>query len=104
VESEGIIEDPREREPIFNAWQRLLEALGVSRALSSGNVDLLAQAIDRAEKRGLIPHAARMRIVLGEMTGDPGPLGMARSVLERLEDRQFLRRLGEVEAAMERAS
>jgi hypothetical protein len=45
-----------------------------------------------------------MRIVLGEMTGDPGPLGMARSVLERLEDRQFLRRLGEVEAAMERAS
>jgi hypothetical protein len=42
-----------------------------------------------------------MRIVLAQMTGDPAPLAQARPVLERLQDRQFLRRLEEVTATLQ---
>jgi hypothetical protein len=34
------------------------------------------------------------------MTGDPGPLELARPVLEQLQDRQFLRRLDGVAASL----
>jgi hypothetical protein len=60
----------------------------------------LAAAIDQAERAGRIPDVARMRIVLAEMTGDPGPLELARPVLEQLQDRQFLRRLDGVAASL----
>ncbi len=69
-------------------------------ALASGDNVRLAAAIDEAEVRHLIPHAARMRIVLAQQTGDPAPLERARPVLERLGDRQFLRRLEEVHGTL----
>jgi hypothetical protein len=41
-----------------------------------------------------------MRIVLAQRLGDPTPLARAQPVLERLGDRQFLRRLEEVQRAL----
>lgn len=78
--------------------------LDVCRAVSLEDSAVLSLAIDSADRAHLLSHAARMRIVLAEMAGDPGPLGPARQVLEQLQDRQFLRRLDEVEAAVERPS
>jgi hypothetical protein len=72
----------------------------IAEALTSSDNVLLAEAIDTAEARHLIPHAARMRIVLAQRTGDRAPLERARPVLEQLGDRQFLRRLEEVEASL----
>ncbi|HEY8322985.1 MAG TPA: adenylate/guanylate cyclase domain-containing protein [Ktedonobacterales bacterium] len=69
-------------------------------ALASGDSVRLAAAIDAMGARRLIAHAARMRIVLAQRTGDPAPLERARPVLERLGDRQFLRRLDEAERAL----
>jgi class 3 adenylate cyclase len=69
-------------------------------ALACGDDVRLAAAIDTAEVHHLIPHAARMRIVLAQRTGDSTPLARARPVLERLADRQFLRRLEEVQRAL----
>jgi len=60
----------------------------------------LAATIDAVEALGRVPDSARLRIVLAEMSGDPSPLDLARPVLERLEDRQFLRRLEEVAASL----
>jgi hypothetical protein len=42
-----------------------------------------------------------MRIVLAQRTGDRAHLEPARPVLERLGDRQFLRRLEAVQAALQ---
>jgi tetratricopeptide (TPR) repeat protein len=79
----------------------LSEALvDVAEALTSGDTIRLAEAIDAAEACHLVVHAARMRIVLAQRTADRTPLMRARPVLERLGDRQFLRRLEEVEAAL----
>jgi hypothetical protein len=58
----------------------------------------LADAIDQAKRRGLVPHAARIRIVLAQRTGDRAHLARARMILEQLGDRQFLRRLERVAA------
>jgi hypothetical protein len=55
----------------------------VAQALTSGDDAELAAAIEAAEARHLVPLAARARITL-----------------EQLGDRQFLRRLEEVEAAL----
>jgi hypothetical protein len=41
-----------------------------------------------------------MRIVLAQLTGERAQLDRARPVLERLGDRQFLRRLEEVRSAL----
>jgi len=88
------------------AWQRqrktdnLLRCLQIAQALADQDAVRLREAINDAEQHGLIPHAARMRIVLAQMTGDPAPLEQARPVLERLGDRQFLRRLEEVAASL----
>jgi hypothetical protein len=78
----------------------LRRAVSVAAALASGDNARLAAAVDDAEARGLIPHAARMRIVLAQRTGDRALLERARPVLERLGDRQFLRRLEEVAATL----
>ena len=79
----------------------LTEALvETSEALASGDTVRLAAAIDTAEAHHLVVHAAHMRIVLAQRTGDPVPLARARPVLERLGDRQFLRRLEEVQAVL----
>jgi hypothetical protein len=69
-------------------------------AIKDHDATRLAAAIDQAEREGRIPDVARMRIVLAEMTGDPGPLELARPVLEQLQDRQFLRRLDDVAASL----
>jgi class 3 adenylate cyclase/tetratricopeptide (TPR) repeat protein len=78
----------------------IVHALQVHQALAGKDPTELVQAIDQVEASGLVPHAARMRIVLAQMTGDPAQLEQARPVLERLEDRQFLRRLEEVAASL----
>jgi hypothetical protein len=70
--------------------------VGIAEALEARDPLRLDHAIAEAERHELVPHAARMRIVLAEMTGDPAPLEAARAVLERLQDRRFLRRLEEV--------
>jgi len=57
----------------------------------------LAQTVDAAEAAQFIVHAALMRIVLAQRTGDRSQLERSRGVLERIQDRQFLRRLEEVE-------
>jgi hypothetical protein len=77
------------------------EALAeVVEALILGDTVRLAVAIDAAEAQHLVVHAARMRIVLAQRTGDHAPLEQARPVLERLGDWQFLRRLEEVQGAL----
>jgi hypothetical protein len=79
---------------------RFLRRLRIAEALADEDPVRLSDAISDAEQHGLIHHAARMRIVLAQMTGDPAPLEQARPVLERLEDRQFLRRLEELAATV----
>ena len=74
-----------------------LRASNIARALQAGDNQALSRAIDEAEEHQLIVHAARMRIVLAKRTGDLSQLERARPVLERLEDRLFLRTLHEVE-------
>ncbi|GHO62213.1 hypothetical protein KSC_011050 [Ktedonobacter sp. SOSP1-52] len=68
----------------------------IALALTSNDLSRLAHAIDEAEAHKLVHHAARMRIIMAERSHDPKPLALARPVLERLGDRQFLRRLEEV--------
>jgi hypothetical protein len=76
----------------------------VAQALTSGDNAQLAAAIEAAEARHLLPLAARTRIVLAQRTGDRAQLDRARLVLEALGDRQFLRRLEEVAAALTRSA
>jgi hypothetical protein len=76
----------------------------VAQALTSGDDIQLAAAIAAAEARHLVPLAARARITLAQRTGDRALLERARLVLEALGDRQFLRRLEEVEAALKRSA
>mgnify|MGYP001214897462 CR=1 FL=1 len=72
----------------------------VAKAIRDRDPAQLAAEIDVVEAQGRVPDTARLRIVLAEMTGDPAPLEQARPVLERLGDRQFLRRLEEVAASL----
>ena len=72
----------------------------IAQALHDNDNTRLAQAIDDAEAHQLVVHAARMRIVLAQRTGDRSQLERARTVLERLQDRYCLRKLEEVEAAI----
>jgi hypothetical protein len=83
-------------------WDRAMPVtrLAIAEALAAADDARLAAAIDDAEAHGLAPHAARMRVVLARRTGDRTQLERARPVLERLGDRQFLRRLADVEAAL----
>jgi class 3 adenylate cyclase len=69
----------------------------IAQALAANDDRQLAPAIENAEKHGLLPHAARMRLVLAERTKDRSQLERARPVLERLQDRRHLRKLAEVE-------
>ena len=81
----------------IDRWIRLLE---IAEALENSDLVRLTTAIEEAEAHGLTPQAARMRIVLAQRTGDRTQLERARPVLERLGDRQFLRRLEEVASAL----
>jgi hypothetical protein len=90
---------PWERTPAVRG-ETLSLAVAIAKALATSDDNELAVAIDAAEAHGLIPHAARMRIVLAQRTGDHAPLERARPVLERLGDRQFLGRLDEVQRSL----
>ncbi|HEX9038347.1 MAG TPA: adenylate/guanylate cyclase domain-containing protein [Ktedonobacterales bacterium] len=81
-------------------WDAHRRCMAIARALADGENAALAAAIDDAEAHGLIPHAARMRIVLAQRTGDRTQLERARPVLERLGDRLFLRKLAEAQRAL----
>ncbi len=78
-----------------------LRASKIARALIANDNEALARAIDEAEEHHLVVHAAHMRIVLAKRTGDISHLERARPVLERLEDRLFLRKLHEVEVMLQ---
>ncbi|HLG75681.1 MAG TPA: hypothetical protein VKX46_04665, partial [Ktedonobacteraceae bacterium] len=75
-------------------------AYEIARALAADDNTWLACAIDQAEQHQLIVHAARMRILLAQRSGDDTQLERARPVLERLQDRRSLRKLQEVERAL----
>jgi hypothetical protein len=74
----------------------LIRMVEIAEALAQEDDVRLSVAIEKAEVDGLIPHAARLRIVLAQRTGDRTQLERARLLLEQLGDRQFLRRLEEV--------
>jgi hypothetical protein len=97
---ERFLTDPHARARKRNTAP-LLDTVKLHEAPASKDPNWLAQAIDHAASRGLIPHAARMRIVLGEMSRERSLLERARPVLQGLKDRQFLRRLDEVAASLE---
>ncbi|MGH2494588.1 MAG: ATP-binding protein [Ktedonobacteraceae bacterium] len=71
--------------------------VNIAQALIDNDNAQLAQAIDDAEAHHLMVHAARMRVVLAQRTGDRSQLERARVVLESLQDRHYLRKLEEVE-------
>ncbi len=72
----------------------------IALALAENDDTRLTQAIDEAEAHQHVVHAARMRIVLAQRTGDRSQLDRARPVLERLGDRMYLRRLEEIEQGL----
>ena len=78
-----------------------LLCLEIARALSADDDERLAAVLENAEQGGLVAHVARMRIVLAQLNGDRAQLEQARPVLQRLGDRQFLRRLDEVATRMQ---
>lgn len=96
---ESLIEGARviARRTHVNALERVIL---VAEALASGDDARLAATIEGAEAHGLIPHAARMRIVLAQRTGDRAMLERTRVTLERIGDRLFLRKLEAVAAEM----
>ena len=73
-----------------------LLCLTIAQALSADDDARLAAALEEAERGGVVAHVARMRIVLAQRSGNRRQLEQARPVLQRLGDRQFLRRLEEV--------
>ncbi len=72
----------------------------IARALATRDNAQLAQAINAAEACNLLVHAARMRIVLAQRSGDRAHLERARPLLTQLGDRRFLHRLEEVDASL----
>ncbi len=85
----------------YYADDMTLRVSNVVKALMGEDNQSLARAIDEAEAHHLIVYAARMRIVLAKRSGDLDQLARARSVLEPLGDRLFLRKLAEVEKALQ---
>jgi len=80
---------------------QLIRLVEIAEALAQEDDARLSMAIEEAEAHGLIAQAARLRIVLAQRTGDLTQLERARPALERLGDRQFLRRLEKVAAALD---
>jgi len=73
-----------------------LLCLTIAEALSADDDARLATALEEAERGGMVAHVARMRIIVAQRCCDLAQLERARPVLQRLGDRQFLRRLEEV--------
>jgi hypothetical protein len=74
-----LLEEVRAQAQTLN-WGGLLRYVRAAEALASGDNARLAVAIEEAEAGQLVPHAARMRIVLAQRTGD-------RAHLERVPPR-----------------
>jgi len=81
----------------IDQWIQILE---IAEALDNSDLVRLAKAIDKAADHGMIAQTARLRIVLAQRTGDKAQIERARHVLEQIGDRQFLRRLEDVAAAL----
>jgi class 3 adenylate cyclase len=77
-----------------------LLCLAIAEALAAEDDARLAAALEDAEQGGLAAHAARVRVVLAQRSGDRAQLERARPVLQRLGDQQFLRRLEEVASSI----
>jgi class 3 adenylate cyclase len=92
--------DALRAEPLMKVTAYLGRIARIAFALADDDNAQLAAAIDDAEAGELIPHAARMRVVLAQRTGDRAQLERARPILERLGDKQFLRRLEEIQDAL----
>jgi hypothetical protein len=86
--------------PLARYHDAFCQCTAIALALAGGDETQVAEAIAEAEIHGLISHAARMRLVLAQRTGDRSHLERARPVLELLGDRQFLQRLEEVAAML----
>jgi hypothetical protein len=78
-----------------------LLCLAIAEAISADDDARLAAALEEAERGGVVAHVARMRIVLAQHTCDRAQLERAHAVLQRLGDRQFLRRLEEVASCIQ---
>jgi hypothetical protein len=78
-----------------------LLCVAIAEALAADDDARLAAAIEEAERGGVVAHVARMRIVLAQHSGDRAQLEQAQRALQRLGDRQFLRRLEEVASRMQ---
>ena len=74
--------------------------LEINRALRDGDSVRLERAINEVEASHRIVHAARMRIILAQRTGDRSHLKHAREVFRLLGDRRSLRKLKEIEVAL----
>ena len=79
-----------------NDFDFVLRVGRISQAIAANDNVQLATAIDEAEEHGLVVHAARMHIVLAQRTGDFTQLDRTRSILEGLQDYQYLKRLADV--------
>src|SRR5262249_45408382 len=71
-----------------SAWHAAMykDYLAVAAALAAGDDARLSAAVDAAEADSLVVHAARLRIVLAQRTGDRTQLDRARPVLVGLGD------------------
>jgi class 3 adenylate cyclase/tetratricopeptide (TPR) repeat protein len=86
---------------VFGRADSTIRCVEIAEALATSDLARLERAIDEAEAHGLVPHAARMRLVLAQQTGDRTQLNRARPVLERLGDRRSLHRLQEIAEALD---
>lgn len=95
----GIFDRAVKRMPLYADYCQM--CIRMAEAVATTDSASLAGIIEEFEAHGLIPHAARTRIVLAQWTGDRTHLERSRPVLERLGDRQFLRRLETVATTLE---
>ena len=94
----GIFDRGVKRMPLYADYCQM--CIRMAEVVATADPASLAAIIEEFEAHELIPHAARMRIVLAQWTGDSAHLDRARPVLDRLGDRQFLRRLETVAATL----
>ncbi|EFH86759.1 ATP-binding protein [Ktedonobacter racemifer] len=87
---------PNTQTDLFGSGNSFKQDIEIAYAILTDDNERFARALEKLEQYQEVVHAARLDIVLAERTGDRRYLGMARPILERLQDRQFLRRLNDV--------
>jgi hypothetical protein len=88
---------------MFQSVDNVKRWIPIARALADDDHAKLAVAVDDAEAHGLLPHAARMRLVLAQRTGDAAQLERARPILEQLGDELFLRKRQQIATNLNQA-